>query len=222
MRSYEAARSLHSMMEMAAWGMIISGGFIALGLTAAAAQMTSFGRGPSEVALFMAAMPGIGIAGFGFLSLAQVQNARAAVDCAELSQQMLKVARDTLEVSQQALRQGQRQPQSFSETASNDAGASSSGTVSFADAIAAAPAAASAAAEAIPAPSEVSAVASETADNASVEVIDYAGRKIRIIDGRVQVANSIFADLESAKRYLDQLPQPRPTPSSLLAKARQS
>lgn len=206
MRSYEAARSLHSVMEFIAWSMIISGIFLAVGLTAAAAEVTSFGRGPSGVALFMAAMPGIALVGFGFLSLAGVQNARAAVDCAELSQQMLKVARDTLDVSKEALRQGQQPAKSFGDVANPAAApATDGGTVSFADAIA-----------------TPEAVAASSATVEEPTTIEHAGRTLRIVDGRVQFGNSTFDSLESAKRYVDRLPKTRPTPSSLLEKARQS
>jgi len=65
----------------------------------------------------LAMVPGIGIAIAGFIQLAFVQIGRAGVDTAEYTQQMLKISRDQLEVSQQALAKGNAAAKSFSNLA---------------------------------------------------------------------------------------------------------
>jgi hypothetical protein len=102
MRSYEAARSLFSFLAFVAWMVIIAGVLIALIGAKGASIYGGAGAG------LLAAMPGIGIAMMGFLQLAFVQIGRAGVDTAEYTQQMLKISRDQLEVSQQSLKQGKR------------------------------------------------------------------------------------------------------------------
>jgi len=98
MRSYEAARSLFSFLGFMAWSVIIIGvivAFIGMGGT------SRYGGGGAAL---LAAIPGISIGIAGFILLAFVQMGRATVDTAEYTQQMLKIARDQLEVSQQALK----------------------------------------------------------------------------------------------------------------------
>lgn len=97
MRSYQTARSLHSFLEFLFWMGVICGLLIALAGAAAGAR--SFGGGG-----LLGAGPGLVMIAFCLLGVSNVQNARAAVDSAEYGQQMLKVARDQLEISKQALR----------------------------------------------------------------------------------------------------------------------
>jgi hypothetical protein len=99
-RSYEAARALFGFLGFLFWCGAIIGVVIAIAAMQAAGS--NFGRGSGVLAAF----PGIFIAGVSMLGVAIIQSARASVDTAELTQQMLKVARDQLEVSKQALRQG--------------------------------------------------------------------------------------------------------------------
>ena len=122
MRSYEAARGYYSTLEFLAWGVIALGAIVAFGGLVTASQVgRGFGSNASTIAIVSAFVPGVGLAFVGFLGLVICQNGRAAVDTAEYSQQMLKVARDTLEVSRQALRQnGAAGSSSFSAAAQTD------------------------------------------------------------------------------------------------------
>lgn len=99
MRSYDAARGLFSFLAFIAWSAVVVGVIAAFG----GAQMrTGFGGAVG----IMGALPGIGIAILGLFQVAVVQAARATVDTAEYTQQMLKIARDQLDVSKQSLKQG--------------------------------------------------------------------------------------------------------------------
>ena len=123
MRSYETARSLYSFLTFCAWCLVVGGVIVALIGAGAASEMRSFGRSAPAAAVFMASIPGLALTLAGVLSLALVENGRAAVDTAELTQQMLKVAREQLEVSKQALRQGQHVAGSYEALDQASAGA---------------------------------------------------------------------------------------------------
>ena len=113
MRSYEAARTYFSILGFFSWAVIVLGGLVALISIAAVGEMSrSFGG--SSAAGLAGIVPGVAIAFAGFMGLVVVQIGRAGVDTAEYTQQMLKIARDQLEVSRQGLSRGQTQPQSFS------------------------------------------------------------------------------------------------------------
>ena len=103
MRSYDTTRGILGFMEFASWAGICIGVVTALAAGSAAAKFSGYGA-PS---FFAVALPGIVIALFGLIGVVQCQLARAGVDTAELTGQVLKVSRDQLEVSRQALRQGQ-------------------------------------------------------------------------------------------------------------------
>ncbi|WP_323771753.1 hypothetical protein [Antarctobacter sp.] len=105
MRSYEAARGLLGFLGFLAWCAIVGGVVVAIGAGSAVSQTRSFGVSGGAMAGMVAAMPGLILAFLGFLALAQVQTGRAGVDTAEYTQQMLKIARDQLEVSKQSLKQ---------------------------------------------------------------------------------------------------------------------
>ena len=111
MRSYEAARGLFSFLALCSWGIIIVGGIVAI--AAGAALSSALGGNPSAMKLVLAFMPGAGISLVGLYGLAMVQMARAGVDSAEYGQQALGVARQQLEVSQQALAQGKQLAASY-------------------------------------------------------------------------------------------------------------
>lgn len=114
MRSYEAARSLFSFLAFFAWCVIILGAGVALFSSVAVGNSGSFGRNLSGLAVFTSLLPGFGISLLGLLGLALVQMGRATVDTAEYTQQMLKIARDQLEVSRRGLKGASDAPQSFS------------------------------------------------------------------------------------------------------------
>ena len=103
---------------------------------AASAANRGFGGG-TEI---FAAMPGIVIGIISLFGVALTQNGRATVDSAEYGQQMLKVARDQLEVSKQSLKQGNGLENSFADLAKRLSATSETGTtetgangVSYAD-----------------------------------------------------------------------------------------
>jgi hypothetical protein len=105
MRSYEAARGLFTLIAGVAWLMIIGGVILVfVGLEGA----NDRGRYVSEIALIMAAAPGVAVTLVGALTLAMTQMGRATVDTAEYSQQMLQLSRENLEVSRQSLRQSEQ------------------------------------------------------------------------------------------------------------------
>jgi hypothetical protein len=112
MRSYEAARTYFSILGVISWIVIVLGGIVALISVAAVGQISREFGGSSAAGLAGVA-PGLVLMFAGFLGLVFVQIGRAGVDTAEYTQQMLKIARDQLEVSRQGLNSGQNQPKSF-------------------------------------------------------------------------------------------------------------
>lgn len=102
MQSYGTARGLFSFLGFCAWILIIGGIGVALMSAAAVSEMARYSRA-SEVQILMSLLPGLGVSLLGVFGLALVQIGRASVDMAECTQQMLKVARDQLEVSRQGL-----------------------------------------------------------------------------------------------------------------------
>ncbi|MEL7127916.1 MAG: hypothetical protein AAGK23_00075 [Pseudomonadota bacterium] len=124
----------------------------------------------------------------GFLGLVICQNGRAAVDTAEYSQQMLKVARDTLEVSRQALRQnGAAGSRSFSAAPQTErVEPPLTSDASFASVKPAEPSVA------LP-------------DAQTAQPISYNGAKIAIENGTYKYAGLMFHELDKAKAYVDQL-----------------
>lgn len=112
MRSYETARSLFGFLEFIFWSIV------AIGVIGAAMGAEGASRGFGGGAL-VGALPGLALALLGLLGVAMIQNARAGVDAAEYSQQMLKVARDQLEISKQALRGTAPDQPSFSAVEPN-------------------------------------------------------------------------------------------------------
>lgn len=115
MRSYDAARSLFSFLGFVAWVAILLGIVAALVGAGAGGTASRWGGGPTGLASLIGALPGIAIIFSGFLGLAAVQMGRASVDTAEYTQQMLKIARDQLDVSQQALKQASNAQRSFAD-----------------------------------------------------------------------------------------------------------
>lgn len=101
MRDYTVARTLLTLVEIACWIGVVAGVIIAFSSVGLASR--SFGAAPG----FVAAIPGIAIGLLSLFGVAMTQMGRASVDSAEYGQQMLKVARDQLDVSKQALKQSQ-------------------------------------------------------------------------------------------------------------------
>ena len=111
MKSYAAARSLFSFLEVISWIVIISGVILML--------LGFGGTGDRSVPGIFAFVPGVIIAFCGFIGLVQVQVARASVDSAEYGQQSLKVARDQLEISRQMMTMAQSKTTSYAAAATN-------------------------------------------------------------------------------------------------------
>lgn len=193
MRSYEAARGLFSFLAVLAWIVIVAGGLVAFFgfLLAYQAASSGYGLGGDDiVASVAAALPGVSVVLFGVLQLALAQIGRAGVDTAEYTQQMLKIARDQLEVSRQAL-QGPNAPSN-----------------SFSDAVSEKPEAGSA--------YENLSVASREAErggekegpaieDASGVVENYRGQQIAKQGERYQVGEQVFETLDAARKGVDVL-----------------
>jgi hypothetical protein len=109
MKSYEAARSLFGFLAFISWSVVAVGVIMALVGAASVSQYAGGGAG------MLAMVPGIGIGLAGLLLVAFVQMGRANVDTAEYTQQILKISRDQLEVSKQALNQGNQTGGSFAD-----------------------------------------------------------------------------------------------------------
>lgn len=123
MRSYEAARTYFSILEVVSKIIIIIGGIVALISLLALGEM-SRDWGGSPLAGLVGIVPGVIVMFAGFLGMVVVQIGRAGVDTAEYTQQMLKIARDQLEVSQQALRGPNASARSFADAVAETPGAS--------------------------------------------------------------------------------------------------
>ena len=107
MRSYETARSLFSFLGFCAWSVVVIGVLVALAGAEGGSRYGGAGAG------LLAMAPGFGIAILGLILVAFVQMGRANVDTAEYTQQMLKIARDQLEVSRQSLNGTGQQSKGF-------------------------------------------------------------------------------------------------------------
>jgi hypothetical protein len=116
MRSYEVARTLFSFLAFCAWSIVVVGGLVALIGAGGGSRYGGAGAG------LLAMVPGLSIGIAGLLLVAFVQIGRAAVDTAEYSQQMLKVARDQLDVSKQGLKLQSVVPQTFTATTQTESG----------------------------------------------------------------------------------------------------
>jgi hypothetical protein len=107
--NYGAARSVLGLAEIILWCGI--GGGIILAIIAGGAASNGFGGVGAGLA---AAMPGIAISVFSFIGVVMIQVAKASVDTADYTFQMLGIARDQLAVSKEANKQ-LKAPQSFAE-----------------------------------------------------------------------------------------------------------
>lgn len=199
MRSYEAARSLFSFLGFCAWCVIIIGGILALVGVSAASQYGGY-RAPSGAAIFAGLLPGLALAMSGFLLLAFVQMGRASVDTAEYTQQMLKIARDQLEVSRQGLTGRKIDVPTF---ATQDGDTDAQSSPSFADAVASNADRQSSnglsvqgqETEALPAPGQA---------KTSTKMLDYRGHEI-IHSAAGFIAEGVhFETKEAAEQFIDE------------------
>lgn len=209
MRSYGAARGLLSFLGFLAWCAIILGIFIAIGAGSAVSQSRSFGIGNGAMAGVLAAMPGLILAFLGFLALVLVQMGRAGVDTAEYTQQMLKIARDQLEVSRQSLKQTGAPSQSF-EALQNNA--------LVAERVSAGASYDKATKPVHTAPS----VSVPKQEYKPGDTITYRTKQIRVVEAGFVFSATVFPTLEDAKVKIDedgsflppepQLTRPKPDP----------
>lgn len=110
MRSYDTARAVFSFLEFVTWASVAIGVILVF---------VGIEEAPRNAKL-LGATPGILFTLFGILGVATVQAGRAGVDSAEYGQQMLKIARDQLEVSRQSLKQQEADRNSFAALRSTD------------------------------------------------------------------------------------------------------
>lgn len=182
MRSYNMARSMFSIMEAIGWIVVVLSVVVGILLSATAGRYAS---GTEKLVLFLAGASGsIG----GIVIVAAVQNWRANVDTAEYTQQMLKIARDQLDVSRQSLKSN-APPQSFFDAQADQTPAAPPTRSSFA----------SAPAPAKPEPS------------LAIESSSPSPDKIEQIDGKYSYNGIPFDSLEKAERYVEQFGR-RPLP----------
>ncbi len=109
MRSYQTARTLFSILEFGSWCAVIIGALALLYGFSNANQGREFGFAIGAATI----LPGAFLVMAGLLGAVQAQIGRAGVDTAEYSQQLLKVARDHLEISRQGLRRENSPPNTF-------------------------------------------------------------------------------------------------------------
>lgn len=107
LRSYGVARTIFSIVEFVGWCVVVIGVIVGFALAGSAARYVSGGE---KFLLFLAGASGSLL---GLFLVGSVQNWRAGVDSAEYGQQMLKVARDQLEVSKQGLKRQEVESRSF-------------------------------------------------------------------------------------------------------------
>ena len=186
MRSYEAARSLFSILTVLAWIIIVVGAIAAIGLGAKATEMARYG-GSTGAAFFMGMLPGLLMSFVGFLGLVFAQIGRAAVDTAEYSQQMLQLSRDHLDVSKQSLRQGEAVKHGFETLAVKQ---TSAPFASYADRSAVAG-------------SEIQKTDALSAGAGNPKIIEYKGKEIRVNETGFKFKGVQFATLDAAYQFVD-------------------
>jgi len=195
MRSYEAARRICSFLENIGWLAVVGGVILAFVL---AESVSSYAR---PGAAFAAAIPGIVFSVFGLFCVGGVQGWRSSVDTAEYTQQMLKIARDQLEVSRQGLR-GQGTPRvSFEEQQEPSAQKS----VSFGDSVSTSPDANS---DQTDTPSSKLQLTDGTSidsveDLEPGQIVDYRGNEIRVVEAGFVFSGTVFRTFDQAKTRID-------------------
>jgi len=191
MRSYEAARRICSFLENIGWLAVVGGVILAFVL---AESVSSYAR---PGAAFAAAIPGIVFSVIGLFCVGGVQGWRSSVDTAEYTQQMLKIARDQLEVSRQSLRGNKTEALSFGDTVENET--SSSGP-SFADM--SATGASNSTEQSRDTEPEARPIAPPERPAMNQE-LSFQGRKlIEYADGSYTLGDRNFSDLDAVKEHI--------------------
>ena len=187
MRSYQAARTFFSILGFLSWCIIVLGVIVVvIGMAAAGQTGRGFG-GPAMAGLAMLPF-GIVIAFLGFLGLVFVQSGRANVDTAELTQQGLKIAREQLEISKQALKQGAILEQGYAALQAAKANLQTekpaASTSSYSDA------------------KPATDIRSNGAPSSS-DAIDHKGTTIRVVEAGYAVGDAVFDALDNAKAHIE-------------------
>jgi hypothetical protein len=188
MRSYEAARSLFSFLAFVAWSVVVIGVLVALIGMGSVSQYAGGGAG------LLAMVPGIGIALAGFIQVAFIQMGRATVDTAEYTQQMLKIARDQLDVSKQGLKLQETRPTSFATASRTDSPAEPMSSF------------AGQAEKTSPPSREVKAFQPKQSTDESTF---YKRRMIQAVEGKYIVSGKPFETMGAAKEYIDSIVGPQ-------------
>ncbi|WP_120631524.1 hypothetical protein [Ruegeria sp. EL01] len=197
MRSYQAARTYFSLLEFICWGVIAIGALIAIIRVSAVGQMSRNFGGP-PMAGITALIPGFMIMFGGLFCLVMVQIGRAGVDTAEYTQQNLKVARDHLEISKQALSQGRTVDQGFAGlTKAQGSEATHESAVGFGSTQSSHTSERS--------PQKPPAAKDQAVPQPSDEAFEYKGKRIALENGQFIFGRSSFRTIEAAQRYIDQL-----------------
>ena len=199
MRSYETSRTLFGTLEFLCWAAIVVGGImLVLGISALADARD--GIGPQA----FLALPGFILPVAGLIGVVLVQTARAAVDTAELTGQILRVSRDQLEVSKQSLRQSEALEKGFEALKSSrpmEAPKADFATMQAAMAGSADAASGFSSARSVPPPAT-------SPEAPSVEILDYSGRQIFRRAGKFLIDGKEFDALALAQGYIDGLKRP--------------
>jgi hypothetical protein len=190
MKSYEAARTYFSILGFIAWAVIATGGIVAL-ISIVTVGAKGLDSGGSALASLAGILSAAAIMFTGFMGLVVVQIGRAGVDTAEYTQQMLKLSRDQLEVSRQALAAGRSAAQSFSDAQPE----ASTPQVSWRDQDPFS--AGRSPAEAVPNVQLRSLVAKQT------EVMNHKGVAIEFRDDLFWIGDTSFINRNGAERYID-------------------
>jgi hypothetical protein len=199
MRSYEVARTLFSFLAFCAWSIVVVGGLVALIGAGGGSRYGGAGAG------LLAMVPGLSIGIAGLLLVAFVQIGRATVDTAEYSQQMLKVARDQLEISKQSLNSGGQNSASWvTETDRSDTSKRPSFGKQSDDKQPNVGSASTAPVEA--SPPEVTTFPKDINGflplNAEGTLLEFRGRQIEFSDGKYDLAGQKFSSAKTLRKYV--------------------
>ncbi|PWE34094.1 hypothetical protein DDZ14_02750 [Maritimibacter sp. 55A14] len=132
-----------------------------------------------------------------------MQNGRATVDMAEYTQQMLKIARDQLEVSKQALRQGGALDQGYAALNTTGEGAAAENLVPDGEAAKSGGGYASKS-EKAPVRASDEKPALVVPDHKPGDLIEYRTKLIRVDEAGYDFAGRIHESFETAAAYVDQ------------------
>ena len=182
MRKYQAAHLYLGILSFISWILIIVGALLFINGLMGIAEMrhrVTFSNMFSLTSL----NDGFWLLLYGFVGLAVEQIFRAVIDIADITQLQLKVARDQLEVSRQALNQGARfEPGYAARQAAKE--------------------------ELLGAPGEAPPKASfadrKAINHRSGDTIEYKGKHIRVVEAGYVFGAQVYTDLEEVYAHIDE------------------